>query len=90
MEAREWGSCDKVCKVSSGKREVCEEKGAAHSENVIHECALPWPKFDKLNVVLHSGTEVLRQQPYAQELQRRCQVVALEPKEGHAPHQMPD
>ena len=31
-----------------------------NSENVVHECAFPWPKFDKLNVALHSDAEVLR------------------------------
>src|SRR6266702_7155853 len=59
MKAREWGNCDKVCKDSSGKRKVCRKGGLAHLENVIHESALPWPKFDKLNVVLHSGAEIL-------------------------------
>ena len=36
------------------------KKGATHPENVIHESAVPWPKFDELNVMLHSGVEVLR------------------------------
>jgi hypothetical protein len=37
-----------------------ERKGwPMHPENVIHKCAISRPKFDKLDVMLHSGVEIL-------------------------------
>lgn len=40
-----------------------EQKNSGHRtrriKNVIHKCALPQSKFDKLDLVLHSSAEVL-------------------------------